>query len=119
MAVDIKGDTEQVKNEFDNLSTPTQVFIWSLVGLGVVIGLLLGGAVAYGIAVEEVDGQDCIELDDTLYCEDQGSAAGATDDTTDTTDDEDDGLLDDGDDGDDAADGEDDDLFDDDEDADA
>jgi hypothetical protein len=118
MAVDIKGDTEQVKNEFDNLSTPTQVFIWSLVGLGVVIGLLLGGAVAYGIAAEEVDGRDCIELDDTLYCEDQGAATGATDDTTDTADDEDDGLLDD--DGDDADDGEDDDLFDDDdEDADA
>jgi hypothetical protein len=117
MAVDIKGDTERVKNEFDNLSTPTQVFIWSLVGLGVIIGLLLGGAVAYGIAVEEVDGQDCIELDDTLYC-DQGATAGTTGDTTDTTDDtDDDGLLDDDAEGDD---GEDDDLFDDDdEDADA
>jgi hypothetical protein len=68
MAVDIKGDTDRVREEFDNLSTPTQVFIWSLVGLGVIIGLLLGGAVAYGVAVEEVDGRDCIELDDTLYC---------------------------------------------------
>jgi hypothetical protein len=105
MAVDIKGDTEQVKNEFDNLSTPTQVFIWSLVGLGVIIGLLLGGAIAYGIAVEEVDGRDCIELDDTLYCEDQGAATGATDDTTDDAGDADDA--------------DDDDLLDDDEDADA
>jgi hypothetical protein len=76
MAVDIKGDTNQVREEFDNLSTPTQVFIWSLVGLGVVIGLLLGGVVAYGIAEEEVDGRSCIELNDTLYCEDEGATAG-------------------------------------------
>jgi hypothetical protein len=79
MAVDIKGDTDRVREEFDNLSTPTQVFIWSLVGLGVIIGLLLGGAVAYGIAAEEVDGRECIELDDTLYCEDTG--AGTTEGT--------------------------------------
>jgi hypothetical protein len=75
MAVDIKGDTDRVREEFDALSTPTQVFIWTLVGLGVVIGLLLGGVVAYGVAAEEVDGRECFELDDTLYCEDDGAAA--------------------------------------------
>jgi hypothetical protein len=82
--VDIKADTEHVREEFDNLSNPTQVFIWTLVGLGVVIGLLLGGFVGYGVAVEEVDGRDCIEHDDTLYCAD-GAAAGDTadDDTAD------------------------------------
>jgi hypothetical protein len=107
MAVDIKGDTDRVREEFDGLSNSTQVFIWTLVGLGVVIGLLLGGAIAYGVAVEEVDGRDCIELDDTLYCEDDGAAAGTTDTdtttdtdadddaTTWTTDADDDGLTDD------------------------
>jgi hypothetical protein len=98
MAVDIKGDTDRVREEFDGLSNATQVFIWTLVGLGVVIGLLLGGAIAYGVAVEEVDGRDCIELDDTLYCAEDGAAAGTTDtDTTTDTDEDadDDGLTDD------------------------
>ncbi|HVL98594.1 MAG TPA: hypothetical protein VM324_04805 [Egibacteraceae bacterium] len=71
--VDIRQDTETVKREFDDLSTPTQVFIWTLVGLGMVIGLLLGGAVGYGISVDEVDGRDCIEHQDTLYCADAGA----------------------------------------------
>ncbi len=108
MAVDIKGDTNRVKEEFDGLSNPTQVFIWTLVGLGVIIGLLLGGAVAYGIAIEEVDGRDCIEYEDELYCADQNGADtdAATDTDADTAEDEDDDLLDD----------EDDDLFDDEED---
>lgn len=70
-------DTAAVKNEFEAISTPTQVFIWSLVGLGVVIGVLIGGLVGYGIAVEEVDGRDCIEHDDTLYCADDGGEQGA------------------------------------------
>jgi hypothetical protein len=83
MAFDIKGDTDRVRDEFDNLSNPTQVFIWTLVGLGVVIGLLLGGAVAYGVAVDEVDGRDCIEHEDTLYCADDGAAAGGEDATDD------------------------------------
>lgn len=74
--VDIKKDTETVKREFDAISTPTQVFIWSLVGLGVVIGLLLGGVVGYGISVEEVEGRDCIEHDGTLYCAEGGAEAG-------------------------------------------
>jgi hypothetical protein len=76
MAVDIKGDTDRVREEFDNLSNGTQIFIWTLVGLGVIIGLLLGGAVAYGVAVDEVDGRDCIEHDDTLYCAEDGAAGG-------------------------------------------
>jgi len=81
MAVDIKEDTNRVREEFDNLSNATQIFIWTLVGLGVVIGLLLGGAVAYGVAVEEVDGRDCIEHDDQLYCAEDG-ATGADADAT-------------------------------------
>lgn len=81
MAVDIKGDTDRVREEFDGLSNSTQVFIWTLVGLGVVIGLLLGGAVGYGVAVEEVDGRDCIEHDGELYCLDEGADAGATNGT--------------------------------------
>jgi hypothetical protein len=79
MAIDIKGDTDRVKEEYDGLSNSTQVFIWTLVGLGVVIGLLLGGAVGYGVAVEEVDGRDCIEHDDELYCLDDGTDTEATD----------------------------------------
>lgn len=67
-----KEDTAQVKQEYEGLSNSTQVFIWSLVALGVLIGLLLGGAVGYGIAVEEVDGRDCIEHDGTLYCAEGG-----------------------------------------------
>ncbi len=63
-------DTRQVKEEFEAISNSTQVFIWSLVGLGVVIGVLIGGIVGYGIAVEEVDGRDCIEYEDVLYCAD-------------------------------------------------
>lgn len=34
------------------------------------IGVLIGGIVGYGIAVEEVDGRDCIEYEDPLYCVD-------------------------------------------------
>lgn len=69
----LKEDTAQVKAEFEGLSNSTQIFVWSLVGLGVVIGLLLGGAIAYGIAVEEIDGRDCIEYEDELYCADDAS----------------------------------------------
>ena len=65
-----KEDTEQVKDEFEGLSNSTQIFIWSMVGLGIVIGVLIGGFVGYGIAVDEVDGRQCIEYEDTLYCAD-------------------------------------------------
>lgn len=74
--VDIKQDTETVKREFDAVSTPTQVFIWTLVALGVLLGLVLGGAIGYGVAVDEVDGRECIEHSDTLYCaEEEGQPA--------------------------------------------
>jgi hypothetical protein len=63
-----KEDTDTVKAEFDAISTPTQVFIWSLVGLGVVIGVLIGAFAAVGIVVDEVEGRDCIEYDEVLYC---------------------------------------------------
>lgn len=72
---DVRQDTETVKREFDGLSTPTQVFIWSLVALGVLLGLLLGGAIGYGVSVEEVEGRECIEHDDVLYCADQSGQA--------------------------------------------
>lgn len=70
MALDIKGDTDRVRQEFDGLSNATQVFIWTLVGLGVIVGLLLGGAIGYGVSVEEIDGRDCIEHDGQRYCAD-------------------------------------------------
>ncbi len=73
----IRDDTRQVKEELDGLSRSTQIFIACLVGLGVILGLVLGGAIGYGIAVEEVDGRDCIEHEDTLYCaEPEGPANG-------------------------------------------
>ena len=64
----IREDTELVKREFDDLSNSTQVFVWSLVSIGVLLGLVLGGAIAYGVVVEEVDGRDCIEYEDEFYC---------------------------------------------------
>jgi hypothetical protein len=64
----ITQDTRRVREEFDALSRPTQIFIAVLVGLGVIVGLLLGGAIGYGVAVEEVEGRECIEHQDTLYC---------------------------------------------------
>ncbi len=67
----LSSDTSDVKREFDALSTATQIFIWSLVGLGVVIGVLIGGITGYNIAVDEVEGRDCIEHEDVLYCADE------------------------------------------------
>lgn len=67
-----KQDTEQVKAEYEGLSNSTQIFIWSLVAIGLLIGLLLGGVVGYGISVEERDGRQCIEYEGELYCLDDG-----------------------------------------------
>jgi hypothetical protein len=61
-------DTRRVREEFDAISRPTQIFIAALVALGVIIGVLLGALIGYGIAVEEVEGRQCIEHQDTLYC---------------------------------------------------
>lgn len=69
----LSEDTRRVREEMDGLSKPTQIFVATLVGLGIVLGVLLGGFVGYGIAVEEVDGRDCIEHDGTLYCADDGA----------------------------------------------
>lgn len=69
---DFKQDTADVKREYEGLSNSTQVFIWSMVAIGVLIGLLLGGLIGYGVSVEEVDGRQCIEHDEQLYCADDG-----------------------------------------------
>jgi hypothetical protein len=65
---DFKEDTRQTKEEFEGLSNSTQILIWSMVAIGVLIGLLLGGAIAYGVAVEEVEGRDCIQYEGDFYC---------------------------------------------------
>jgi hypothetical protein len=61
-------DTRSTKREFENLSNSTQILIWSMVAVGVLIGLLLGGAIAFGVAVEEVEGRDCIQYEGDFYC---------------------------------------------------
>ncbi|HUH06351.1 MAG TPA: hypothetical protein VML96_00955 [Egibacteraceae bacterium] len=66
----ITEDTRRVREEFDGLSKPTQIFVAVLVALGIIVGLLLGAAIGYGVAVEEVEGRQCIEYEDTLYCAD-------------------------------------------------
>jgi hypothetical protein len=67
-AVDLKEDTRQVREEFDAISKPTQVFIAVLVALGMIAGALLAGLIGYGYA--PVDGREgCIERRDTVYCE--------------------------------------------------
>jgi hypothetical protein len=66
----ITDDTKLVKEEFEGLSTPTHVFIGVLMALSLIAGVLVGGITGYNIAVDEVDGRDCIEHEDTLYCAD-------------------------------------------------
>lgn len=63
----ISDDTKKVKEEFEAISTPTQVFIACLVGLG----LLGGGTLGYALAVDTLDDNDpaeCIEWQDETYC---------------------------------------------------
>jgi hypothetical protein len=73
VASQISEDTRRVREEFDGLSKPTQVFVAVLVALGILLGVVLGGMIGYGVAVEEVDGRDCIEHDGELYCADEGA----------------------------------------------
>lgn len=68
-----QDDTRQVKEEFEAVSTSTQVFIWALVALGVVVGVLIGAFAAVGLVVDEIDGRDCIEYDGALYCAEDGT----------------------------------------------
>jgi hypothetical protein len=75
----LSDDTRRVREEFDGLSTPTQVFVAVLVALGILLGLVLGGFVGYGVAVEEVEGRDCIEHDDRLFCAENGAEEEAAD----------------------------------------
>ena len=84
-----KEDTAQTTEEFEGLSNSTQVFIWSLVAIGVLIGLLLGGVVAYGVAVEEHEGRDCIEYEDEWYCADDEAEQAEAEDEADETDEDD------------------------------
>jgi hypothetical protein len=84
-----KDDTELVKREYEGLSNSTQILIWSMVAIGVLIGLVLGGAVAYGVAVEEHEGRDCIEYEDEWYClGEESQQAEAEDEADDEADDE-------------------------------
>lgn len=76
----IKQDTAQVKEEYEGLSNSAQILIWSMVAIGVIIGLLLGGAVAYGVAVEEHEGRDCIEYEGDWYCAGDQAEQAETDD---------------------------------------
>jgi hypothetical protein len=80
---DIKTDSRQVKDEFEGLSNSTQIFIWAMVAIGVLIGLLLGGALAYGVVVEEHEGRDCIEYQDEWYCAGDEAAQAGTEDAAD------------------------------------
>lgn len=79
----IKEDSELVKREFEGLSNSTQILIWSMVAIGVLIGLVLGGAIAYGVAVEEHEGRDCIEYEDEWYCIGEESAQAEVEDEAD------------------------------------
>lgn len=68
----LADDTRQVKEEFEAISTPTQVFIACLVALG----LLAGGVLGYALAVDELDDGDpaqCIEYQDEQYCLEGGA----------------------------------------------
>jgi hypothetical protein len=70
----LQEDTRVVKEEFDAISTPTQIFIAVLVALGIVIGTLLG----LWLAVEQLDEGDpptAIEWDGNTYRLDDGAGA--------------------------------------------
>jgi hypothetical protein len=84
-----KEDTDQVKREYEGLSNSTQILIWSMVAIGVLIGLLLGGAIAYGVAVEEHEGRNCIQYEDEWYCAGDEAAEAEAEDQAD---DEDNGV---------------------------
>lgn len=73
----IKEDSRVVQEEFDAISTPTQIFIAVLVALGIVLGALLGLWLAVD-EVEEGDPAPVIEWDDNTYRLEDG--AGAPDD---------------------------------------
>ncbi|HVM18400.1 MAG TPA: hypothetical protein VM307_00405 [Egibacteraceae bacterium] len=45
--MNLKEDTRRVKEEFDAISTPTQVFIATLVLLGILLGMLLARALEW------------------------------------------------------------------------
>lgn len=64
----IAEDTRQVKEEFEAISTPTQVFIVAMMALTFIVGLLVAKATDFGITVEQVNGQECIEHDERQFC---------------------------------------------------
>jgi hypothetical protein len=76
----LQDDTRQVKEEFDAISTPTQIFIATLVALGVVIGVLVG----LWLAVDPLDDADppqAIEWDDNTYTLEGAGPTGEQDDS--------------------------------------
>jgi hypothetical protein len=69
----LQEDTKTVQREFDAISTPTQVFIATLVALGIVIGVLLGLWMAVD-PQDDADPHQIIEWDDNIYRLDDGGA---------------------------------------------
>jgi hypothetical protein len=70
----LQEDTRTVQREFDAISTPTQVFIATLVALGIVIGVLLGLWMAVD-PLDDADPPQTIEWDDNTYRLDDGAGA--------------------------------------------
>jgi hypothetical protein len=69
----LQEDTKIVQREFDAISTPTQVFIATLVALGIVIGVLLGLWIAVS-PQDDAEPHQVIEWDDNTYRLDEGAA---------------------------------------------
>lgn len=77
---DLKEDTRVVQEEFDAISTPTQIFIAVLVALGIILGTLLG----LWLAVQPLDDGEPpqqIEWDDNTYSLEGAGAEGEADDS--------------------------------------
>jgi hypothetical protein len=77
---DMKEDTRVVKEEFDGLSTPTQIFVAVLVALGIILGALLGLWLAVH-PLDEGDPPQQIEWDDNTYTLQGGGPEGEADDS--------------------------------------
>ncbi len=77
---DLKEDTRVVKEEFDAISTPTQIFIAVLVALGIILGTLLGMWLAVQ-PIGEGDPPPQIEWNDNTYTLQGAGPQGEADDS--------------------------------------